>query len=245
MARALGLPLVLAVAVLHAVITFSVSASYVRGPEPSIALDSSSNNNGNDYDDDQTQRIAELEQQLAELRRSLEICSAAADNNNNNNNSSVQQETGKVQRSAQQQYEIMPPSASSSSLSNGTQGQGSRKKPAGTTTSTTTVVSRRVEDLVVNREITSYNWGNSSALRRRLNDDDDELDKKPVIGICLASTSKSKRNRGSGFDAIPLFKVLLPSLVRRVGCSLCNRECGHATGITPLHNHPMTSFSLC
>eukprot|EP00750_Incisomonas_marina_P031348 INCI802.1.p1 GENE.INCI802.1~~INCI802.1.p1 ORF type:complete len:751 (+),score=130.50 INCI802.1:241-2253(+) len=135
----------------------------------------------------QTQRIAELEQQLAELRHSLEVCAAA-------------DKSSPVQVAAQQ-YE-MP---STSLLSKDT--LGSREKPA------RTVVSRRVEDLVVNREITSYNWGNRSAQRRLT---DDELDKKPVIGICLASTSKSKRNRGSGFDAIPLFKVLLPSLANTV-----------------------------
>ena len=177
MARTLGLPLMLAVAVVHAALTHSVSAAFVRGPGPSMSLD---NNN-------QTQRIAELEQQLAELRHSLEVCAAA-------------DKSSPVQVAAQQ-YE-MP---STSLLSKDT--LGSREKPA------RTVVSRRVEDLVVNREITSYNWGNRSAQRRLT---DDELDKKPVIGICLASTSKSKRNRGSGFDAIPLFKVLLPSLVRDV-----------------------------
>ena len=65
----------------------------------------------------------------------------------------------------------------------------------------------------LDRSFVSHNWVNltkSRSAMRRL----DEA--RPVVGICLASTSKSKKKTGHGLSAIPFFSVFLPSLAKTV-----------------------------
>lgn len=52
---------------------------------------------------------------------------------------------------------------------------------------------------------------------RQLNQDAESsasAEAPPVIGICLASTSKSMKHNKAGLEGIPLFTVLLPSLAK-------------------------------
>ncbi len=157
----------------------------------------------------QALRIDELEHQLEELRRSLDVCTA--------NSHGV---SGDDDRS----------NATAEALAQVRRSQALQRRPL-----VGGLVGTPVEDLVVAREFTSSNWGNGTLHQRANNinnnsytagrhrlrgrrldnaaaagadefaeaaeeeakaeaDDED----KPIIGICLASTSKSKRGGNPG-----------------------------------------------
>jgi hypothetical protein len=161
----------------------------------------------------QAQRIGELEHQLEELRRSLDVCtanshavSAITTNGDYGNANTTTAAAAAVAARARR----------------------SQLQPVGG------LVSPPVEDLVVVREFTSYNWGNGTLHQRASNDNNDkkteggrhrrrrrrrrrldatgeednqladqeqeaEDEEDPtIIGVCLASTSKSKKHTAIG-----------------------------------------------